>query len=71
MAAEAMLRRKEAGWCRAAAILTARAQPLAAPSGVDLAPNNVYFARRNLVFGLIFVRSRLWAALQEIPPKLG
>lgn len=47
-----------------------RAQPLAAASGVDLAANNVYLARRNLVFGLIFVRSRLWAALQEIPQNL-
>jgi len=43
------------------------AQPLAAAPGVDLAANNVYLPRRNLVFGLIFVRSRLWAALQEIP----
>jgi len=39
----------------------------ALPFAVDVAANNVYLARRNLVFGLIFVRSRLWAALQVIP----
>jgi hypothetical protein len=40
--------------------------------GVDLAPNSVYAAARNLVFGLILLtRSRLWAALQVNSQKLG
>jgi hypothetical protein len=43
------------------------AERSAAACAVDVAANTVYLARRNLVFGLIFVRSRLWAALQETP----
>jgi hypothetical protein len=39
---------------------------------VDRIADSVYLARGNLVFGFILLtRSRLWAAPQVIPPKLG
>jgi hypothetical protein len=54
------------------ALLDAYFRGMPPPLGVDLAPNSVYAAARNLVFGLILLtRSRLWAALQVNSQKLG